>query len=60
MHKKDVIAVERPPDGPDFLRSLRLAADDHYGYVLGLFDNAIATLEKDEPPAAPTRHRRRL
>ncbi|KAJ2914092.1 hypothetical protein MD484_g6312, partial [Candolleomyces efflorescens] len=55
MHKKDVIAVERPPDGSEFLRSLRLAADDHYGYVLGLFDKAIATLEKDEPPAASTR-----
>ncbi|KAJ2914096.1 hypothetical protein MD484_g6317, partial [Candolleomyces efflorescens] len=52
--QKDVVIVERPVDGRNGLRALRMRADEHYDYILGLFDNAILTLEKDELSASPT------
>ncbi|KAJ2914095.1 hypothetical protein MD484_g6316, partial [Candolleomyces efflorescens] len=43
--QKDLVIIGRSADGRDGLKTLRLRADDHYDYVLGLFDKAISTLE---------------
>ncbi|KAJ2914094.1 hypothetical protein MD484_g6314, partial [Candolleomyces efflorescens] len=54
FRQKDVVINDRPADGRDELKRLRLRADEHYDYILGLFDRAISTLEKDEAAASPT------